>query len=313
MKQNAVIWNFEELENLKSEVFETKINQKKFKLRWSIDRITVVGNIPYDFGELADYLIKNGFAVDEYGSSFSLVDKFKENYAYVEFIKFQKETENKVRLDFNPNKLFAGNSERLKCFFDFLFYDAHFSRLDVAVDLFNLNDSFFENTTSVDVINKAFFYGRINQLETIYFGSRGSRRQIRLYNKQIEQEQKKEFIPKEIKSWWRLEFQLRGEKTEDWINSIKESLDKLIFSWKVSDELSLNDQMKLEALKTKPSFLSKMDTKTRSKYRKLLMESKDDEDMNLKEILFRTFEESMPSIEKELKDWKKIFEAKYAE
>lgn len=310
MKRNSIIWEFSELKNVKSGVFATMKNQKKFKLRWSIDRITVVGNIPYDFNELTTYLIENGFATDEYGSSFNLVDESKENYAYVEFIRFQKENENKVRLDFNPNKLFAGNKDRLKRFFDLLFYDAHFSRLDVAVDLFNLPDMVFHRVATTNPVRKEYIYSRANELETIYFGSRGSRRQIRLYNKRIEQEQKKEFIPNEIQNWWRLEFQLRGIKAQEWIESVQESLNDLSFSVYPSDDLSLNDQIKLEGLRANPSYFSKMNPRTKSKYKKLLMEK---DDTNLNEILFESFEESVPSIEKELKDWKKIFEAKHAE
>ena len=43
-------------------------------------------------------------------------------------------------------------------------------------------------------------------------GSRSSERQVRLYNKLLEQTKKKKIVPKEIDTWWRLEVQLRRDK-----------------------------------------------------------------------------------------------------
>ncbi|MGC3164615.1 replication initiation factor domain-containing protein, partial [Enterococcus faecium] len=68
-------------------------------------------------------------------------------------------------------------------------------------------------------------YGRSGKLETAYWGSRASERQIRMYIKKLEQETKRKIVPPEIKSWWRLELQLRRGKATDWYAMVHESLD----------------------------------------------------------------------------------------
>ncbi|XIP48085.1 replication initiation factor domain-containing protein (plasmid) [Enterococcus faecium] len=52
-----------------------------------------------------------------------------------------------------------------------------------------------------------------------------SERQIRLYNKKLEQENKRKIVPKEIETWWRLELQLRRGKATDWHAMVYESLN----------------------------------------------------------------------------------------
>ena len=62
-------------------------------------------------------------------------------------------------------------------------------------------------------------------METAYWGARSSERQVRLYNKFLEQTKKKEVVPAGIETWWRLEMQLRRDKASDWVEVAYGTLD----------------------------------------------------------------------------------------
>ncbi|MGC3599093.1 replication initiation factor domain-containing protein, partial [Enterococcus faecium] len=70
-------------------------------------------------------------------------------------------------------------------------------------------------------------YGRSGKFETAYRGSRASERQLRMYNKKLEQERKKQIVPKEIETWWLIEMQLRRGKATDWHAMVRERLDSV--------------------------------------------------------------------------------------
>ena len=157
-----------------------------FKLNWSIDRITIVGELAYDLDTLGDYLVQRGFAKESY-SGFNLVDRYDENIAYFEMVKFH---DGKGRIDFNPNKLGTFIDSDIKGFIHEIFIQPHFSRADVACDIYNLPDNLIKQYQLADAISYRPIYGRSGELETMYWGSRASERQVRLYNKYIEQGRK---------------------------------------------------------------------------------------------------------------------------
>lgn len=195
-------------------------------MTWSIDRITIVGklndNIYYhtsndvlilNFEQLMRLNEGNGYLKSVSNNSWQLVDQHDENIAYIEILKWQ---EGKGRIDFNPNKINQFLAGSMKNFIHDLFLDPHFSRADIACDMIDVPDEFITQYRVVDPVSFKPVYGRSGKLETAYWGSRASERQIRMYNKKLEQETKRKIVPKEIQSWWRLEMQLRRGKATDW-------------------------------------------------------------------------------------------------
>ena len=62
---------------------------------------------------------------------------------------------------------------------------------------------------------------RMGALETAYWGARSSERQVRMYNKKLEQEKHRQIVPEEVQSWWKIELQLRRSKADEWSGSSK--------------------------------------------------------------------------------------------
>lgn len=71
----------------------------------------------------------------------------------------------------------------MKNFIHDLFLEPHFSRADIACDIIDVPDEFITQYRVVDPVSFKPIYGRSGKLETAYWGSRASERQIRLYNK----------------------------------------------------------------------------------------------------------------------------------
>lgn len=113
----------------------------------------------------------------------------------------------------------------------------HQTRIDIAFDFINgevngkplkpMSHRIYRYNAS-----KAVFYedkniemlGRNQDIETIYSGKRKSELMIRYYNKVSEQKARRKPIPKGIKRWERLELQLRGKKTSEWLKSANQML-----------------------------------------------------------------------------------------
>lgn len=205
------------------------------KLSWSIDRITIVGKlndtIAYwtqngvvfvDFEQLMRLNENQGYLKSVGTNGWQLFDQYGEDIAYIEMLKFHPD---KGRIDFNPNKIGEFLKGSMKQFIHDLFLDAHFSRADIACDILGVPDDFITQYRIVDPVSFKPIYGRSGKLETAYWGSRASERQVRMYNKKLEQERKKQIVPKEIETWWRIEMQLRRGKATDWHAMVRESLD----------------------------------------------------------------------------------------
>lgn len=133
-----------------------------FKLSWSIDRITVVGEtkkytwirddfevIELDFEQVWMVFQTQGMA-EQRGQGWVLLDKYGENIAYAERMKFRPEL---ARIDFNPNKIGKFLAEDLKHFIHRVFDNPHFSRADVACDMFDLPDDFVRQYQIVDPVS----------------------------------------------------------------------------------------------------------------------------------------------------------------
>ncbi|MCW8703974.1 replication initiation factor domain-containing protein, partial [Acinetobacter baumannii] len=276
-----------------------------------IDRITIVGklkeNIYYhtthdvlilDFEQLMRLNEGNGYLKAVGNNGWQLLDQYEENIAYIEILKWQ---EGKGRIDFNPNKINQFLASSMKNFIHDLFLEPHFSRADIACDIIDVPDEFITQYRVVDPVSFKPIYGRSGKLETAYWGSRASERQIRMYNKKLEQETKRKIVPKEIDTWWRLELQLRRGKATDWHAMVHESLDSFASPHFLPVSTKPIDKVLTSGLIADQNNWSIISRDLKYRLRKLLkQESQNDE---LTNHLRESFAESSSELKEELDTW----------
>lgn len=218
------------------------------KYRVSIDRITIVGETSrrLQLSEVNEILgngveLKNKKFIYNRQNVNSDGELIRENGFIVE------ETHGKWRVDFNPNK--AGNIEKdkIKRFVSTL-SKVHLSRIDIAFDVFNnpLAMKYRLYRKNVSELKIETYKGKAQNIETIYWGSRKSLEQVRLYNKLIEQKKNDVIVNPEIRDWTRLELQLRGKTIKEWVARAYKMLDELLLP--NYSKLNLRDKADLYAI-----------------------------------------------------------------
>lgn len=310
IKDFALINEWENLTALSNRRLSTHTLCRPFGLAWSIDRITIVGKvkkftwirenldpIELDFDQVFMIFTEEGIA-ESVGQGWVLKDKYGENIAYAERVKFDK---TKGRIDFNPNKIRPFLHGELKRFIHDLFDEPHFSRADVACDILDLPDDFIRQYRIVDPVSFKPIYGANGELETAYWGSRSSERQVRLYNKLLEQTKKKKIVPKEIDTWWRLEVQLRRDKASNWHNIMNESLDSFSSPNFMPEDMKVTDKMMITALIVEHGYWSQLHRNTKYKYRKMMKEIAQNDELT--QHLKSSFSESAQQLKDELDSW----------
>ena len=312
MSKNGTIVNeWEKLNRISNRRLSVGESVKTIKMSWSIDRITIVGklkeNIYYhtqndvlilDFEQLMRLNEGNGYLKAVGNNGWQLLDQYEENIAYIEILKWQ---EGKGRIDFNPNKINQFLAGSMKNFIHDLFLDPHFSRADIACDIIDVPDEFITQYRVVDPVSFKPIYGRSGKLETAYWGSRASERQIRMYNKKLEQETKRKIVPPEIKTWWRLELQLRRGKATDWYAMVHESLDSFASPHFLPVSTKPIDKVLISGLIADQNNWSIISRDLKYRLRKLLkQESQNDE---LTNHLRESFAESADELKTELDTW----------
>lgn len=309
-EKNLLINEWEKLAALSNRRLSVKTFYTPFKLCWSIDRITVVGKlkkyrwvrddlqvIDLDFEQVWQIFESQGFA-EQRGQGWVLLDKYGENIAYAEKVKYDKE---KGRIDFNPTKIEKFLSEDLKHFIHRIFDSPHFSRADVACDILDLPDDFVRQYRIVDPVSFKPIYGAGGELETAYWGSRSSERQVRMYNKKLEQTKKRKIVPREIETWWRLEVQLRRDKATNWFNIMNESLSSFTSLNFFPSDMKVTDKVMLTGLLADHHLWSELTRPTKYKYRNLLKEIANDDELT--QHLKASFSESAKDLKDELDSW----------
>jgi len=191
----------------------------------SIDRITVVGKLETTLQDLNNWLGNSWKFVN--GSFEFLREDDEGNTEHLAWLEENKFKQHDWRLDFNPNHI--TEYERLEVSRVVQKLDKpHFSRLDIAFDVFNdplaMNYRLYRWNVKEMMIET--YKGRQKRVETIYWGARKSDQQIRLYNKYVEQTAKKKVIPEGVEQWARLELQLRGKKPTEWLEAAETMLEQ---------------------------------------------------------------------------------------
>ena len=245
----------------------------------SIDRITVSGELKAEYQELQRVTNALGSSWELSDGVFRLIREYPngdiENVAYYTENAFQVGS---WRLDFNPNKLSDEEKLEMNRAIDLL-TDVHFTRLDLAFDVFNneLGMKYRIYRPSVSQREYGVYTAQWTKaVETIYYGSNSSEQQIRQYNKLVEQTKKNMPLPDGVEHWMRLELQLRGRKPTEWVERAKGMLDD--FRLPNYDRIkNKNDRMALFALeKGLLDWSDFSDKNKKARLRKLQKEQYDD-------------------------------------
>lgn len=244
----------------------------------SIDRIAVSGELKAEYRELQRVMNALGSSWELSDGVFRLIREYPngdtENIAYYAENAFQAGS---WRLDFNPNKLTDEEKLEMKRAIDLL-TDVHFTRLDLAFDVFNneLGMKYRIYRPSVSQREYGVYTAQWTKaVETIYYGSNSSEQQIRQYNKLVEQTKKNMPIPDGVEHWMRLELQLRGRKPAEWVDRAKSMLAD--FRLPNYDNIkSVNDKLALAGLDSQFVDWSDFAKEKRARLRKLQKEQYDD-------------------------------------
>lgn len=245
----------------------------------SIDRITVSGELKAEYRELQRVMNTLGSSWELSDGVFRLIREYPngdtENVAYYAENAFQAGS---WRLDFNPNKLSDEEKLEMKRAIDLL-TDVHFTRLDLAFDVFNNESGMKYRIYRPNVSQRE--YGVYTAqwtkaVETIYYGSNSSEQQIRQYNKLVEQTKKNMPLPDGVEHWMRLELQLRGRKPTEWVERAK----GMLYDFRLPNYDRIknkNDRMALFALeKGLLDWSDFSDKNKKARLRKLQKEQYDD-------------------------------------
>lgn len=261
----------------------------------SIDRITFIAPITLDAWEQHYHeWLKLPF-IRSKGAGLQIVDITKDKPCQIAFIEMPQHHTDKIRIDFNPNHSMStiGGiwlTETLK-----KLPNKHFSRLDIAIDVLNYPE-FCSYELNKFGMTKSVWFGRDGKLQTKYWGARSSLQQIRLYDKKAEQLDNG--ISVNYKSWWRLEFQLRGKKTENYVQIVNAVLEDLYIPDYKSPKLTESEQNKLLRMMVDDEYYGSKNKTAQRRLRELLKKAK--KDSSLSEKIKSVFNNSVESVEEDL-------------
>ena len=274
------------------------------KLKVSLDNITITAYIrPCKLLTLKN-LVESHTAIS---IQTAMTDMFRaytkdggQVVVYMEYDKIKGQAFNArpFRIEFNPNKLRQIDINILDTIIPYL-EDIAISRVDLAFDLFEVDCSEFILEKKGRPTATKEWRDQNGKLETKYLGASRSEKQIRLYNKKVEQlengsEEDKEFA-KQFQHWWRLEFQLRSRSVEE----IFEVIDSVIFKPFVFDDLPIETQIYLVAYTRNKNVWQKLHRNTRTKYKKIL-ETYQTSDTDYLQLMKDLLKHERPILEKQL-------------
>lgn len=289
---------------------DNKINNNiQYRLGWSIDRITLVGtvkqtkNIDGTIRDLSsimqDALDSAMNGVEKLPKGWLLKDRYNEQIAYIEYLNHDN---TRGRIDFNPNKLSEHIKSTLKDFIALIFEDVKFSRIDVACDIFNIPEEVIEQYQLIKDVSTHAYRGRGGQLETIYWGSSSSERQVRLYNKLKERNKKGFGVVEGIETWWRFEAQLRGKTTKEWFESVSELLSYFTSPNFIPLDIVGMEKIALVALLEHPELIKEMGSAhTVAKYKKLIKRVVENDELTT--AMIEQFKDDVAELQKNLDSW----------
>ena len=179
----------------------------------------------------------------------------------------------------------------------------HITRLDLAIDFINCKHSGMKHNIYKQGTSQALFLDRYGTLETLYAGKQSSNIRYCYYNKLKERKKERASIPKDYKTWERIELRLKGQKVNEWITQATKMLKYFKMpTIENNQQLKGSTKITLASLIEHPERINELASKrTRAKYRKLMKQYKgfntDWQEMALAELNRR-----IPELNKELLD-----------
>lgn len=242
-----------------------KIDQNGFLI--SIDNLTITADISEENTVRILHLCQANQAeiYSRYKRSYSLSVEVDECKFYVAYDK-NKEALNArtFRIEFNPNNLTELSRDWVldKVLAKVDDGSKKISRMDVAFDMKrDLSFYRFVNRNT----KTSMFFGQSGEVETLYYGSSGSPRQVRLYDKKREMLDN-QGVTIDEKHYWRFEVQLRHKYVDNWRDMLKNiSMVKNDF-----DDLKVQERAMVMYLMENPSGYKELSKNARTKYRKLI-------------------------------------------
>lgn len=274
------------------------------ELKVSLDNITITAYIkPIKLLDLKS-LIENHTAIIVQTAMTDMFKAITRDGSHVRLLldydklKGQAFNARPFRMEFNPNKLRTVDTEILNTIITYL-EDIAISRVDLAFDIFEVDCSEFILEKKGRPTATKEWRDKNGKLETKYLGASRSEKQIRLYNKKVEQlengsEEDKEFA-KQFQHWWRLEFQLRSRSVEE----IFEVIDSVIFKPFVFDNLPVETQIYLVSYTRNKNVWQKLHRNTRAKYKKII-ETYQTSDTDYLQLMKDLLKHERPVLEKQL-------------
>lgn|GEM_PF-2592455 len=269
----------------------------------SIDRITIIAKKSLFLSPFGQFFSMPGLVYDGngiYRVEAKLNDNMTQNLAYISYYCYSIHNEG-IRVDFNPNNSFSENNQyelpkkywkTVMSIVNSLYGDIHLSRCDIAFDIF---DNRMSNYRYVKPGCKTVYLSRNGDLETIYYGSFKSDKQIRQYNKQVER------ISKGVKidyPWWRLELQLRTKYIDRAHNEIAGLLSNFKpVDWSFID--NVQDIAIMHLITDNPEYLGRLSHRQKvkvNKYRKMSINSSD----NLVDDLIKIYDTKKADLNNQL-------------
>ena len=247
------------------------------KVDCKLDRITVSGKVGSKV-DIVSVAVENHWTrkIDRLGNEFAVLERQFDNGDH----------ENKAVLmpNFYQNYSWRIDTSNhldkfeLKCVLSMIPYlvNAHLTRIDVAFDFINgqyepmkhviIRDRARQSEIR-DVSNLTSIYGSAGDLQTMYCGARSSDYMIRIYNKKIEATRHHSVLPDNVNYWERWELQLRGKRSNQWLDSAKLMLSQI--KYPNYQDLSPMDRAALYAIDNRVISLKDFGKEKASKLRKL--------------------------------------------
>ena len=273
-------------------------------LKVSLDNITITAEIRHSSFNNFKKLVSNHIAIITQKAMTDMFQGYTKSggqvILHLEYDKLKGQARNArpFRMEFNPNKLRTVDTEILNTIIPYL-EDISITRVDLAFDFFNLDCSEFILEKKGRPTATKEWRDKNGKLETKYLGASRSEKQIRLYDKKVEQltngsEDERQNV-QQYEHWWRLEFQLRSRSVEN----IFEVIDTIIFKPFYFETLGIETQLYLLALTRDKGIWNKVSKNTRSKYKKIL-ETHQTSDTDYLQLMKNLLHKERPKLEKQL-------------
>ena len=273
-------------------------------LKVSLDNITITAEIRHSSFNNFKKLVSNHIAIITQKAMTDMFQAYTKSggqvILHLEYDKLKGQARNArpFRMEFNPNKLRTVDTEILNTIIPYL-EDISITRVDLAFDFFNLDCSEFILEKKGRPTATKEWRDKNGKLETKYLGASRSEKQIRLYDKKVEQltngSEDERQNAQQYEHWWRLEFQLRSRSVEN----IFEVIDTIIFKPFYFETLGIETQLYLLALTRDKGIWNKVSKNTSSKYKKIL-ETHQTSDTDYLQLMKNLLHKERPKLEKQL-------------